>query len=74
MERDWEPIPASELGEDDPRDLLGAAITLTEDSELAGADAIAEQAVVRLLEFGRGDEVTGWSDAPVSASFTHGQF
>ena len=33
MDEGWEPLPASELDEDDPRDLIGAVMTLTESGD-----------------------------------------
>ncbi|MFG3076355.1 hypothetical protein [Streptomyces sp. NPDC048225] len=48
--RGWEPLPASELGDDDPRDLAGAVITLTEDSDVTGSQTLEDQ------KLGRGAE------------------
>ncbi|MEU5699056.1 hypothetical protein [Streptomyces aurantiacus] len=44
MDADWDPLPSSELAEDDPRDLIGAVMTLTESgSWITGADTLEDQ-------------------------------
>ncbi|MFE6942209.1 hypothetical protein [Streptomyces chartreusis] len=70
--RGWEPLPASELGDDDPRDLAGAVITLTEDSDVAGTQTLEDQSSAELLSVEDGDELTDWSAAPVVTRFVHG--
>ncbi|MCX4633092.1 hypothetical protein [Streptomyces sp. NBC_01443] len=68
----WEPLPASELGDDDPRDLIGAVMTLTEDPDIAGAETLEDQSSAELLSPEDGDELADWSTRPVVARFTHG--
>lgn len=70
--RGWEPLPASELGEDDPRDLAGAVITLTEDSDVTGCQTLEDQSCAELLRAEDGDELADWSAAPVVSRFVHG--
>ncbi|MFE7278662.1 hypothetical protein [Streptomyces sp. NPDC057623] len=69
----WEPLPASELAEDDPRDLIGAVMTLTDSgSWITGADTLEDQSEAGLLRAEHGDELTNWSPVPVTAHFHHG--
>ncbi|MCS0605614.1 hypothetical protein NX794_31090 [Streptomyces sp. LP11] len=70
--RGWEPLPASELGEDDPRDLAGAVITLTEDSDVTGSQTLEDQSFAELLRAEDGDELADWSAAPLVTRFVHG--
>ncbi|MFD6967676.1 hypothetical protein [Streptomyces sp. NPDC059949] len=72
VDRGWEPLPASELGDDDPRDLIGAVMTLTEDPDVAGTQTLEEQSSAELLSAEDGDELADWSAAPVVTRFTHG--
>lgn len=72
VDRGWEPLPASELGDDDPRDLIGAVMTLTEDPDVAGTQTLEEQSSAEILHAEDGDELTDWSTAPVVTRFTHG--
>lgn len=70
--RGWEPLPASELGDDDPRDLIGAVMTLTEDPDVAGTETLEEQSSAELLSPEDGDELADWSRRPIITRFTHG--
>ncbi|MEW2259747.1 hypothetical protein ACFY64_34830 [Streptomyces collinus] len=70
--RGWEPLPASELGDDDPRDLAGAVITLTEDSDVTGSQTLEDQSSAEVLSVEDGDELADWSAAPVVTRFVHG--
>ncbi|MGW1901688.1 hypothetical protein ACWCQB_30685 [Streptomyces hirsutus] len=70
--RGWQPLPTSELGDDDPRDLVGAVITLTEDSDVAGTQTLEDQSSAELLSAEDGDELADWSTAPVVTRFVHG--
>lgn len=73
MDEGWEPLPASELDEDDPRDLIGAVMTLTEsDDWITGADTLEDQSEAGLLRAEDGDELTDWSPVPVTTHFHHG--
>ncbi|WP_202542032.1 hypothetical protein [Streptomyces sp. SID2563] len=72
VDRGWEPLPASELGDDDPRDLIGAVMTLTEDPDVAGTETLEDQSSAELLCPENGDELADWSTRPVIARFTHG--
>lgn len=72
VDRGWEPLPASELGDDDPRDLIGAVMTLTEDPDVAGTQTLEEQSSAELLSVEDGDELADWSAAPIVTRFTHG--
>ncbi|MFF0553813.1 hypothetical protein ACFYUL_33155 [Streptomyces sp. NPDC004311] len=72
VDRGWEPLPASELGDDDPRDLIGAVMTLTEDPDVAGTQTLEEQSSAELLSAEDGDELADWSAAPIVTRFTHG--
>ncbi|MFE2643517.1 hypothetical protein ACFXDO_13200 [Streptomyces nigra] len=74
MDEGWEPLPASELDEDDPRDLIGAVMTLTESGGwITGAHTLEDQSEARLLRAEDGDELTDWSPAPVMTLFHHGR-
>ncbi|MDQ1009291.1 hypothetical protein QFZ82_003776 [Streptomyces sp. V4I23] len=69
----WEPLPASELDEDDPRDLIGAVMTLTESGGwITGTDTLEDQSEAGLLRPEDGDELTDWSPVPVTTHFHHG--
>ncbi len=73
IDNGWEPLPASELDEDDPRDVIGAVMTLTESgSWITGADTLEDQSEAGLLRAEHGDELTDWSPVPVTAHFHHG--
>jgi len=73
MSHGWEPLPASELDEDDPRDLVGAVMTLTEGgSWITGADTLEDQSEAGLLRVEDGDELADWSERPVRTRFTYG--
>jgi hypothetical protein len=68
MDADWDPLPASELAEDGPRDLIGAVMTLAESGGwITGADTLEDQSEAELLRAEDGDELTDWSPDPVSA-------
>ncbi|MBT2674239.1 hypothetical protein J7E95_26195 [Streptomyces sp. ISL-14] len=74
MDEDWQPLPASELDEDDPRDLIGAVMTLTESGGwITGADTLEDQSEAGLLRAEDGDELTDWSPVPVTPHFHHGR-
>ncbi|WP_430379161.1 hypothetical protein [Streptomyces sp. B1-3] len=69
----WEPLPASESDADDPRDLLGAVMTLTESGGwITGAATLEDQSEAGLLRAGQGDELTEWSPVPITVQFHHG--
>ena len=70
--RDWEPIPAPQRPEDDPRDLLGAVTALAEEANIPGTQTIEEQSTAQLLRTGSGDEVAGWSATAIVETFQHG--
>ncbi|MER7968004.1 hypothetical protein ABTX35_03140 [Streptomyces sp. NPDC096080] len=70
--RGWQPLPASELGNDDPRDLAGAVITLTEHLDIAGTQTLEDQSSAELLNPDDGDELADWSALPVVTRFVHG--
>ncbi|OPC79548.1 hypothetical protein B4N89_00025 [Embleya scabrispora] len=73
MSQGWEPLPASDLTEDDPRDLVGAVMTLSDsDSWIAGAETLTDQSSARLLRVQDGDELADWSARPIRTDFTHG--
>lgn len=73
MDEGWKPLPASELNEDDPRDLIGAVMTLTESGGwITGADTLEDQSEAGLLRVEDGDELTDWSPVPVTTHFHHG--
>ncbi|MEU6373322.1 hypothetical protein [Streptomyces sp. NPDC046909] len=73
MDEGWEPLPASELAEDDPRDVIGAVMTLTDSgSWITGADTLEDQSEAELLHAEDGDELADWSPVPVTTHFHHG--
>ncbi|GGZ44324.1 hypothetical protein [Streptomyces poonensis] len=72
MDRGWEPLPASELADDDPGDLVGAVMTLTDDIDLPGAQTLEDQSVAELLSPDDGDELADWSASPITIRFHHG--
>ncbi|MEU1502596.1 hypothetical protein [Streptomyces sp. NPDC005732] len=72
-DRGWEPLSAVDLGDDDPRDLVGAVMTLTEDNvDLPGAQTLEDQSSAELLNADEGDELADWSVSPVTVRFHHG--
>jgi len=73
MAEGWEPIPASERDDDDPRDLVGAVMTLSDQAgRITGADTRQDQSEAGLLRPEEGDELTDWSKHPIRARFTYG--
>ncbi|MBF9071544.1 hypothetical protein [Streptacidiphilus fuscans] len=71
--RGWEPMPASELDEDDPRDLVGAVMTLAEEGgQIVGADTLEDQCEAGLLRPQNGDELAVWSERPIRTHFSYG--
>ena len=73
MSQGWEPVPASELDDDDPRDLVGAVMTLTEQGgSITGADTLEDQSEAALLRVEDHDELADWSERPIRTRFTHG--
>ncbi|MFE6052878.1 hypothetical protein ACFQ6N_19145 [Kitasatospora sp. NPDC056446] len=69
----WEPLPADELPDDDPRDLTGALMHLaTTGVFVPGTDELADNAIGSMLDPVAGDEVADWSTTPVTADFGTG--
>ena len=68
----WESL--SGLNEDDPRDLVGAVLSILTESggEITGADTVEYGSTAGLLQAEHGDEIADWSPIPVTASFDHG--
>lgn len=66
----WSPGDPDELPDDDPQDLTGAVMCLTDDlSTVPGADLIALESTGDLLGVDWGDELADWSSEPVEAQF-----
>ncbi|MFD5565578.1 hypothetical protein [Kitasatospora griseola] len=66
----WKPLPGVELDEVDPKDIVGAVMSLASDgSEVEGADIVSDQSSADFLLADRGDEVADWSTTPVIADF-----
>ncbi|MEV7124038.1 hypothetical protein [Kitasatospora griseola] len=62
----WTPGPAEELYANDPHDVVGAVMWLTdEDIEIAGADSLAGRGQGGFLRRDKGDEVVRWSQNTV---------
>ncbi|MFJ8077048.1 hypothetical protein ACIQ7Q_24685 [Streptomyces sp. NPDC096176] len=69
----WEPVPDDQLGDDDPKDLVGAAMFAAETTgELPGMDWLTDAQEGRLLVPARGDEVADWSTEPIRVNFGTG--
>ena len=71
-DRGWEPLQATDLGDDDPRDLVGAVMTLTDDLNVPGAQTLEDQSVAEVLSPEDGDELADWNPSPVAIRFHHG--
>ncbi|GAA1988473.1 hypothetical protein [Kitasatospora viridis] len=72
-EQGWEPMPADQLDEDDPHDVVGAVMWLADPpADVDGADALTERSHISLLRRNKGDEVAEWSAEPVVADFGPG--
>ncbi|MFJ9523045.1 hypothetical protein ACIRPK_32960 [Kitasatospora sp. NPDC101801] len=58
----WSPGPTEELNANDPHDVVGAVMWLTdEDIEIAGADTLTGRGQGGFLRRDKDDEVAGWS-------------
>ncbi|MET8988110.1 hypothetical protein ABZW49_21910 [Nonomuraea wenchangensis] len=69
----WRPFDAEDLDEDDSQDVVGAVMHFVNGPEfLPGADQLMDAVHARLLRIDRGDEVSDWSTAPVTARFDTG--
>lgn len=69
----WRPFDAEDLDEDDRQDVVGAVMHFVNGPEfLPGADQLMDVVQARLLRVDRGDEVSDWSTAPVTARFDTG--
>ncbi|MGW4802565.1 hypothetical protein [Kitasatospora sp. NPDC004272] len=69
----WTPLPADELDDVDPKDIVGAVMSLAGDGhEVKGADNISDQSSADFLLTDRGDELADWSTTPVVADFGTG--
>ncbi|MFI6901756.1 hypothetical protein ACIBKY_10880 [Nonomuraea sp. NPDC050394] len=69
----WRPFDAEDLDEDDRQDVVGAVMHFVNGPEfLPGADPLMDATQARLLRADRGDEVSDWSPAPVTARFDTG--
>ncbi|MER8182387.1 hypothetical protein [Kitasatospora sp. NPDC094015] len=69
----WSPGPAEELYDNDPYDVVGAVMWLTdEDIEIAGADTLTGRGQGSVLRRDKGHEVARWSRNPVVADFGPG--
>ncbi|MEW2585168.1 hypothetical protein [Streptomyces virginiae] len=68
--RGWEPAAASDRGDEDPRDLLGAVMALTAATALAGARTVEHQSSGELLGTDEADGPTDRSSAPASPRVT----
>jgi hypothetical protein len=70
----WPPTDSDELSDDDPHDVLGAAMCLTDDMPtLPGADVIGVQSMGEVLRAQREeDELADWSTTPVVVDFGAG--
>ncbi|MDH6580436.1 hypothetical protein [Kitasatospora sp. MAP5-34] len=72
-EQGWEPMPADQLDDDDPHDVVGAVMWLADPPvDVDGADALTERSHISLLRRNKGDEVAEWSAEPVVADFGPG--
>ncbi|MFE6054940.1 hypothetical protein ACFQ6N_29675 [Kitasatospora sp. NPDC056446] len=73
-EQGWEPMPADQLDDDDPHDVVGAVMWLADPPvDVDGADALTERSHISLLRRNKGDEVAEWSAEPVVADFGPGR-
>ncbi|MEU4117768.1 hypothetical protein AB0F71_25145 [Kitasatospora sp. NPDC028055] len=69
----WAPLPAEELDDDDPNDVVGAVMCLSSrDEVIDGADNVTDQSTGHRLRAEDGDEVADWSPKPVTAEFGAG--
>ncbi|MFD7907484.1 hypothetical protein ACFV4G_35270, partial [Kitasatospora sp. NPDC059747] len=69
----WEPMPADQLDDDDPYDVVGAVMWLADPPvDVDGADVLTERSHISLLRRNKGDEVAEWSAEPVVADFGPG--
>ncbi|MFF2077457.1 hypothetical protein ACFVXG_22220 [Kitasatospora sp. NPDC058162] len=72
-EQGWEPMPADQLDDDDPHDVVGAVMWLADPpADVDGADALTERSHISLLRRNKGDEVAEWSAEPVVVDFGPG--
>lgn len=69
----WEPLPADQLPDDDPDDLVGAVQAATDDlPSLPGARLVTDTSVAQALDPAAGDELLDWSPTPVVIDFGTG--
>ena len=69
----WEPLPAEQLPDDDPDDLVGAVQAATDDlPPLPGARPVTDTSIARLLDPAAGDELLDRSPTPVVVDFGTG--
>jgi hypothetical protein len=69
----WEPLPADQLPDDDPDDLVGAVQAATDDlPPLPGARPVTDTSIARELDPATGDELLDWSPTPVVVDFGTG--
>ncbi|WP_380280460.1 hypothetical protein [Kitasatospora purpeofusca] len=72
-DRGWSPLPAEELDEDDPHDVVGAVMWLADSgSEVEGADSLLDLGKARRLRSDECHEVAQWSREPVVEDFGKG--
>ncbi|MET8626309.1 hypothetical protein ABZW30_21570 [Kitasatospora sp. NPDC004669] len=72
-EQGWEPMPADQLDDDDPHDVVGAVMWLADPPvDVDGADSLTECSQASLLRRDKGHEVASWSAEPVVADFGPG--
>jgi hypothetical protein len=72
MAAGWPPAEEDE-NDDDPRDVLGAAMALTDElPAVPGADVVNEESIGEVLVASRGDELAEWSTDSVIANFGTG--
>ncbi|MFJ2805078.1 hypothetical protein [Kitasatospora sp. NPDC087271] len=73
-EQGWEPMPAYQLDDGDPHDVVGAVMWLAEPpADVDGADSLTDHSQGSLLQRSNGDEVAAWSTEPVVADFGPGR-
>ncbi|MEU6311487.1 hypothetical protein [Streptomyces sp. NPDC047014] len=69
--RGWQPLPAADRADDDPRDLLGAVMALTGDPALSGTRTLEYQSSAELLGAGEDGEERAWQLTPRTADLLH---
>ncbi|MFE7194353.1 hypothetical protein [Kitasatospora sp. NPDC057541] len=69
----WRPLPAEELDEDDPHDVVGAVMWLADSgAEIEGADSLLDLGKAHRLRSAEGHEVAQWSPEPIVEDFGKG--